>query len=270
MNVRHSIATLAACGTIFATAQSVEENQKPDPVLEAIREFNKRDKSRPNEVSVVLDPVAAPAVTEKPEKSAPPANPSESPKPEPVLVTGTPPDNVVDKTEPPVATLPDDTTSLDDSPKPTPPGLAVRVERIQNGSSTIDPTNIKLLAPFPAKPLSNPPAGWRLESSDTAPPFTRKVEIATGSQITLTVRPHRLVPDADGATVFNLSEPGYSSEQGYQQTATLGAILSNSIHQLDEQSKQMGTAIDSLQQLLISLPKPDLQTEEKPATIRKR
>jgi len=133
---------------------------------------------------------------------------------------------------------------------------------------------VKLSAPFPAKPLSQPPVGWRLDTSDSAPPFTREVEISPGSKITLTIRPHLLVPDADGAQVFTVSEPGYDNALGYQQTATVGAILSESIRQLDEESKQLGTAIDSLQQLLVSLPKPEPlpepKPETKPAPIRKR
>ena len=107
-------------------------------------------------------------------------------------------------------------------------------------------------------------------ASDSAPPFTREVELATGSKITLTIRPHLLVPEADGANVFAIPEPGYDNPLGYQQTATVGAILSNSIRRLDEDSKQLGTAIDSLQQLLISLPKPEPQPEAKPANLRKK
>jgi hypothetical protein len=133
---------------------------------------------------------------------------------------------------------------------------------------------VKLLAPFPAKPLAQAPAGWRLDASDSAPPFTREVEISPGSKITLTIRPHLLIPDADGAEVFTISEPGYENALGYQQTATVGAILSNSIRQLDEESKQLGTAIDNLQQLLVSLPKPapqpEPQPESKPVINRKR
>ena len=77
-----------------------------------------------------------------------------------------------------------------------------------------------------------------------------------------------------GAEVFTISEPGYENALGYQQTATVGAILSNSIRQLDEESKQLGTAIDNLQQLLVSLPKPEPQPEpqpeSKPVINRKR
>ena len=51
-------AVLIILGAHFAAAQNVQEDPQPDPVLEAIREFSKRDKSLPNEVSVVLDPPA--------------------------------------------------------------------------------------------------------------------------------------------------------------------------------------------------------------------
>jgi hypothetical protein len=111
-------------------------------------------------------------------------------------------------------------------------------------------------------------------ASENATPFTRKVEVARGSEVTLTIRPHLLVPDADGANVFSISEPGYDRSVGYEQTATVGAILSNSIRQLEDDSKHLGNAIDSLQQLLISLPKPELQPQPvelaKPAPVRKK
>lgn len=135
-------------------------------------------------------------------------------------------------------------------------GLAVRVEKLHSGNGSIDPTKIKLMAPFPAKPLAVCPPGWHLDASESAPPFSREVEIAPGSKITLSIRPHLLVPDADGAQVFTISEPGYDNTQGYQQTATVGAILSNSIRQMDEDSKQLDIAIDRLQQLLVTLPQP--------------
>jgi hypothetical protein len=136
------------------------------------------------------------------------------------------------------------------------PGLAVRVEKLQNGHQDIDPKQVRVLAPFPAKLLARTPEGWRIEPSESAPHFTREVELAPGKHIRLTVRPHVLVPDADGTSVFGINEPGYSPPLVYQQNATVGAILSTSVLQLDNDSAQMGKAIDQLQQLLVSLPKP--------------
>lgn len=244
MNARHAIAAITLFGSLFAGGQNVIQEPRPDPVLDAIQEFKQRDKEKPNEVSVVLDAVGTPPAP----VAAAPVEP-----PPPVLVTGKPPEEADPATE----SVPRD-------------GLAVRVEKINTGNGTIDASQVKLLAPFPAKPLAQPPAGWRLDASDSAPPFTREVELAPGSKITLTIRPHLLVPEADGASVFAIAEPGYESPLGYQQTATVGAILSNSIRRLDEDSKQLGAVIDSLQQLVISLPKPEPQPEVKPAIIRKK
>ena len=143
-------------------------------------------------------------------------------------------------------------------------GVAVRVDKLSTGQGIIDPSSVKLLAPYPPKALAQPPAGWRLDTSDSATPFTREVEIAAGSKITLTIRPHLLVPDADGAQVFSIPEPGYDSALGYQQVATIGAILGNSISQLDEDSKYLGASIERLQQLLISLPKSEPQAAPEP------
>lgn len=238
MKFHFAIAALALAGPL--AAQNVQQEPKTDPVLEAIQEFNRRDQDKPNEVTVVLDPAAPPPAS-------------------PVLVTGNPPEK-----PPEAAPIPPEET-----PKPE-SGLAVHVEKLQVGKGTIDPAQVKLLAPFPAKPLAETPTGWKLDASGSAPPFTREVELAPGSKITLTIRPHLLIPDADGANVFTIAEPGYETALGYQQTATVGAILANSIRELDDGSRAIGTAIDSLQQLLISLPKPEPQPEVKPATLRKK
>ena len=268
MNARLAIATITALASLFAAAQNVTEEPPADPVLEAIQEFNNRDKEKPNEITVVLDPAGEPPapVTGGPEPAAPPAARSSAP----VLVTGRPPEGI-DLVKTPAQEPPDASASAPGEVAPKPEnGLAVRVERLHTGKGAIDPARVKLTAPFPAKPLARPPAGWRLDASDSAPPFTREVEISPGSTITLTIRPHLLIPDADGAQVFTIPEPGYDNALGYQQTATVGAILSNSIRQLDEDSKQLGAAIDSLQQLLVSLPKPEPLPESKPSITRKR
>jgi hypothetical protein len=114
------------------------------------------------------------------------------------------------------------------------------------------------------------PQGWRIEKSGDAPAFKREVEIAPGSKIELSVQPHVLVPEVDGATAFSVGEPGYDAGLGYQQNATVGAILSSSIGQLEDDSIRLGTAIDQLQQLLVSLPRPEPAPEDQPATNRKR
>lgn len=259
MKTRLSIATITVLGCLFTSAQNVTEEPKADPVLEAIQKFSDRDQEKPNEVSVVLEPAGEAPVTLEEETK-------------PVLVTGKPPEETTVATPP--EPTPTDTVATEPEPPKPENGLAVRVERLHTGHGAIDPAQVKLLAPFPAKPLAQPPAGWRLDASDSAPPFTREVEIAPGSKITLTIRPHLLIPDANGADVFTISEPGYENALGYQQTATVGAILSNSIRQLEEDSTQLSAAIDSLQQLLVSLPKPEPQAqpqpESKPANNRKR
>ena len=259
MNARLATAALALLGSLFAAAQNVAVDEKPDPVLDALQEFNTRDKDKPNEVTVVLDPVGEPPVA----VPAPPVEP-----PEAVVVTGKPPAGIDLAPEP---TPPEAIAVAPDEAAPTPTdGLAVRVEKLHTGEGTIDPAQVKLFAPFPAKPLAQPPTGWHLDASSSAPPFTREVELAPGTTVTLTIRPHLLVPDADGAGVFTIPEPGYDNTLGYAQTATVGAILSHSLRQLDGDSKQLGAAIDRLQQLLVSLPKPEPPLEIKPANFRKK
>lgn len=143
---------------------------------------------------------------------------------------------------------------IEQEPSAPEPGLAVRVERLQTGDGVLDPSEVQIRAPFPAKLLAQVPDGWTVRKFDRAPEFIREVELAPGSTVTLSVRPHILVPKADGATVFAVNEPGYAAALGYRQDATVGAILANSIRQLDEDGLRLGDAIDQLQQLLVSLP----------------
>ncbi len=149
-------------------------------------------------------------------------------------------------------------------PAESEPSLTVKVEKLQLGEGPIDPQSVKLRAPFPAKPLAAIPAGWRLESPATAPPFLRTVELAPGASITLTIRPHLLVPDSDGATRFAITEPGLDPSLGYRQTHTVGAVLATSIRQLDADAKQLGDAIDQLQQLVMALPQAEPKPSAKP------
>jgi hypothetical protein len=139
-------------------------------------------------------------------------------------------------------------------------GVAVRVETLQTSETPIDPKQVKLLAPFPAKPLSEAPTGWTLDASGKAPAFVKDVELSPGVSISLSIKPHVLTAVADGTKFFSVSEPGFDAALNYQQTHTLGSILATSIEQLDESSKRMGQAIDHLQQLLVSLPAPATET----------
>jgi len=263
-------------------AQNVPQEPEPDPVLEAIREFNERrqdDPEKPNEVTVVLDPVGEPPVQPDPEPPGEEMEPAEDGEvSEPVAEESAPEESAVEEApdessdaavlvtgKPPqdaqLLTTPDEAD--DDSGS----GLTVRIEKLKSVPGRIDPAKVKLLAPFPAKPLSQPGNGWLLDAPEDIPPFTRQVELAPGSKITLTIRPHVLIPEANGSTVFSVVEPGFNNSLGYQQTDTVGAILADSVEGLEQDSKRMGLAIERLQQLLISLPKPEI--EEKPPTLNK-
>lgn len=246
---------MTTCPTIFRivllTAFSLSAQElppkNPDPVVEQLTRLD-GEKPKTSEVSVVLDDVGVPLVP--PEELQPPAPaPPEPPTKDdttgkPLLVTGKPPEHAELLKEPPL------------EPAEPEKGVAVQVEKLQNGKGPIDPKKVKLLAPFPAKPLSDPPAGWMLDSSGKAPAFTREIELSPGSKITLNIKPHVLVPIADGATEFSIDEPGFDPSLGFHQPSTVGTILATSIKQLDEDSKQLGDAIDRLQQLLVSLPTP--------------
>lgn len=237
--------------------------QGRDLVPSGLRPLVIREPKKSNEVTVVLEPTPAGEMI--------PAE--EPPVPEPPLLIDTveDPQPAEAEMETPPAPAPESDAGDTVSPEPeisvTPPppaskeagekkGVIVQVEKLLTPSGPVDPADVKLLAPFLAKPASTTPKGWKLETVSSAPPFAREVEIAPGSKITLNIRPHVLVPEADGSTTFPVTEPGYDSALGYHQTATVGAILSESLHRMEDDSKRMGDAIDRLEQLLVSLPKP--------------
>jgi hypothetical protein len=162
----------------------------------------------------------------------------------PVLVTGTPPEGAeIEDAEPPKT--------------PEPQGVTVQVEPGKGGTGKIDAASIKLLAPFPAKPLSQPPAGWKLERPEDVPSITQEVELKNGTRIPLSIRPHVLVPDADGANVIGVQEPGYDPTLGYAQAGTISAVLASSVERMEDDSRKLGDALDRLGQLLSSLPVPE-------------
>lgn len=249
----------------------------------AIRAFNsQRQPESPNEVKVVLEPedpkpaearepaddgdgksapdatagpdaVPAPDAAAEAEPSTPDALPQEPAADEgkPVLVTGKPPSSpdLID-----VTGLGQDGPASGSSPRES---IRIRVEKVRDGSGQLEPNKVKLLAPFPPKPLMEAPEGWHLANAGDAPAFEREVELAPGKTITLSIPPHVLAPDIDGKEHFQVQEPGFQASQGYRQSDTVPAILSRSIQQLETDSRQIGAAVDRLQELLVALPKPE-------------
>lgn len=152
---------------------------------------------------------------------------------------------------------------------PEPEGVSVSVEPGVDGAAKVDATAVKLLAPFPAKPLFQPPAGWRLEHPEEVPTFIRQVPLANGTRISLAIRPHLLVPDADGDQVLAVHEPGYDPALRYAQTGTTGAVLASSVERMEEDSRKMSDALDRLSQLLSSLPATPAPPAPQPSPAKK-
>lgn len=260
--VAMTVATLAALRA-QAPPQEIDPATGPDPdaVSAAIRKFNESRNRPATTKEVVVDltgkstPAPAPPVTPAPPPAAAPAPapvPASADKP----ASAPPPEPPPAEPETPPAAAPEES-------------LTVKVEQLQTGSGTVDPAKVKLLAPFPAKPLGPIPTGWKLAPSDQNPAFTRKVEVAPKSWITLSIKPHVLVPAATGVDTFSVTEPGFDPAHGYQQLQTVGAVLTRSVEQLDDDAKFLGSAIEQLEQLVTSLPKPAPQPEPKPASTPK-
>lgn len=223
-----------------APAKDGESSDLPDPVVEAIRKFRElQGQDSQRDVSVDLTADAAPADSGKPEST--PAATTES-KPA--------------TTDTPAAAAP---------PQEPAKGVTIKVEPIQQGAGAIDPATVKLLAPFPPKPLGAIPPGWKLEvDSPGAPAFVQRAEIKSGVTVPLSVKPHVLVPATTPDTAFSVTEPGFVSDNGYPQATTVGAVLAASVTRLDEDSKQLGNAIEQLQQIVSALPKQEPKPEPKP------
>jgi hypothetical protein len=222
--MKHSVTLLALCSAAIAQDIAPKDSER-DPVLSALLDAESAAAVDGPSVTVNLAP-------------GPELDESSSP----ILVTGNPPADAL----------------LKDQHPPAPEELSgVRVE-VEAGSSNanVDASEIKMLAPFPAKPLSNPPRGWKLVHPQDVPPFSKEVELASGSTVTLSIRPHLLVPDADGDSIFGIREPGYDPASQYAQKSTIGAVLADSIMSLDENSARLDAAAKRLDELLTSLPAP--------------
>ncbi|MGC4017639.1 MAG: hypothetical protein QM755_24450 [Luteolibacter sp.] len=267
---------------LLAGRTALAQDIKPKPAdrerERAVDTFQRLDSgatrpNKPNEVTVILDDVPlmpppvkpakpaepetadkapAPAPAAAPEKPA--AAPTESAEASPVLVTGKPPEDarLVSEEPPPPAEKPEK-------------GVTVKVVDLEGGTGgPIDVSKIQLLFPFTPKPLAPPPPGWTYDPKAGAPAFRKEVELEPGTKIGLNITPHVLVPIADGKDTFSVNEPGFDPSLGYNQPGSVGTILSKSVAQLDEDSKNLGTAIDQLEQLLASLPSPAPAPEPAP------
>lgn len=263
---------------------SVEVQKAIDEFNRLKSEANSKGKEKKNEVTVILPPASPletpeeqPAPTDDadttdaadqllPADEAEPANEADAAaEQKPVLVTGRPPEDEAADTEdlseqaipvPDGTTLPEPDLSapMADTNEP---GLEIRVESIRRGTGNLETDKINLRASFPAKPLGSPPSGWQMEKTEDAPAIKRDVELQPGTVISLDIKPHVLIPDADGAATFAVNEPGFDPLEKYRQRQTVSAILAKSVIQLDEDAKQLGNALSELQQILSSLPSPE-------------
>jgi hypothetical protein len=136
-------------------------------------------------------------------------------------------------------------------------GVQVSVSSVSGKLESLDPSEITIKAPFPAKPLAPAPAGWKLaRSEDPEAGFEQAVEIVPGTGMKLTIRPHVLVPDSDGIATFAVLEPGFQPSLQYRQVDTVGCMLGESIRHLKADEERIGESIRRLEELLVSLPNP--------------
>jgi hypothetical protein len=222
---------------LFTTTGVFGQDLAPAPPVRddvPFRSIGRRDK--PNEVTVILDDVA------------------------PALEKSREAEKALGETSPAIPS--DDSEEPAEKPEK---GVTVSVIEIEGGSGPVNPKEVELLFPYAPKPVSSPPTGWVFDSSTDAPSFKTEVEVSPGSKIALSIPPHVLIPAADGITTFSLNEPGFDPAAGYQQGGTVGTILATSVRDLERDEKDLGAAIDRLQQLLAALPSPPPNTPPAPA-----
>lgn len=100
-----------------------------------------------------------------------------------------------------------------------------------------------------------------MKKLEGVPAVNREIELQPGTMVSLEISPHVLIPEIDSNSVFSVNEPGFDAIDGYQQKQTVSAILATSVVQLDEDAKQLGSAISELTQILSSLPRPSASDE---------
>lgn len=158
---------------------------------------------------------------------------------------------------------PDITADLDKPAKKTAPtqvtadeGIQIQVEKSTTMSGALNkPGAVKVYSPWPAKPISPAPAGWKFAPAPAGvTPFKTTVKLSSGNTVDLSVTPFVLVPISDGFNAIRIAEPGYDPAQQYAQKETVGTMLQNSTTEIENNEKQAAAAIMQLQQLLSSLP----------------
>ncbi|MBK1830363.1 hypothetical protein JIN77_06480 [Verrucomicrobiaceae bacterium R5-34] len=141
--------------------------------------------------------------------------------------------------------------------KSTDGGIEIQIEKTNaKAGAQQGGGNVKVYSPYPAKPISNPPLGWKYAPAPKGTaPFRTQVVLASGHSVDLAITPYVLIPQADGRNIIKISEPGYDAAKSYNQQDTVGAMLENSTAEIENHEKQAAAAISRLQQLLSSLPR---------------
>lgn len=135
-------------------------------------------------------------------------------------------------------------------------GIKITVENSTNSAGKVgDAGDIRVYSPFPAKPMSAAPEGWRYEPAPQAfQAHAQTVKLSSGATIDLSITPFVLVPSSDGSNVFTIREPGFEPEMNFSQQHTIGAMLQASTEEIEKHEKAVAKAMTRLQQLLSSLP----------------
>lgn len=188
---------------------------------------------------------------------------------DPASMLELPPATVIDEGEKPASASEDEELELEeegmtadegeDTVKDEDEGIQIQVEKTAGKSGVrTQEGKVKIEAPWPAKPISVPPVGWKF-APDTkgSEPFRTQVELASGNTVDLSITPYMLVPISDGRSAIKISEPGYDAALQFAQENTLGVMLQSSLVEIENHEKNAADVIQRLQQLLSSLPRKE-------------
>ncbi|MCP5538325.1 MAG: hypothetical protein H7A51_19090 [Akkermansiaceae bacterium] len=135
-------------------------------------------------------------------------------------------------------------------------GIQIHIEKSTGKSGALNqPGAVKVYSPWPAKPITPAPAGWKFAPAPTGlKPYKTTITLGSGNTVDLSITPFVLVPHSDGLNAIRIAEPGYDPALQYAQKDTVGTMLQTSTAELEDHEKQAAEAISRLQQLLSSLP----------------
>lgn len=159
----------------------------------------------------------------------------------------------------------DETSELEEKTEPADQkdGVVVRIEIPKQIRTADNSKKFKILSPWAPKPLQAAPIGWRYIAANPNQSYKTSVNLKSGKKLSLKITPYLLVPERS-PLVVQVLEPGYSPAEGYRQQNSVTATLETSNQLLLKASNSLVDSISNLEELLLTLPKPEVKKTPQP------